>query len=769
MDLKTTRSADRSDFSGKNLIQCPSFCSDDGMPTKMKFYITYTLSISWFAVASTVCAQQSSESASVQKNRQAAAALTIDAPVGGTRAVDPGAADSTVVYEAEFFDQFNPITASDMLDRIPGVDVFGGNRGGGGGRGLGTGGNLLINGQRIAGKDNSARDQLDRITAAEVERIEIIRDTSGELNVRGASEVINIILIGVPSRSSTQLELVQRLNHDDTYEVGGSVGWSTQIGNFQALLNVETRPNYEYRESREVRMTPEGELLGTLFEENIRDQDEQSISTNMSYGFGAHRMQLNAQFSEGDFPGPVRRDFEDFVNGVAVKSIQLEEIENEESNWELGGDYEYSFANGSRLALLFVANDEIRNSVRERFLADPASDPLNKNLYIDSQRQTKEFIVQTNYNFSLTEGQSLRIGFERAINELNSALSIASPFGTEPASEKYGGLSLMSSSSNAGTQVKEERYEGFAFHNWTINDKSSLETSLVYENSEISQAGEVSKTRDFQFWRPSLDYRYNFADNFRFRGTIRRNVSQLSFSAFAATANNDDRDINGFAGNPELEPETSWAYNGELEYRLPNDAGVLATGLFYSDIDNRIGKIIATVDPKQPQSATGNVGPSKRLGWFTRASVRLNRFNLPNAIFSGRVGLFDSEILNPFINEKVRDGSRGFGNVGFRQDITSMNLSYGIDYNHSFWGGYYDIDIFTSTRHDRRRTQDIFVQKIWFDDWVFRLESDNTLGASRCRYRERYKGTTTEVNIELIQDSCSSRYHRLILNIQTTF
>ena len=55
------------------------------MPTKMKFYITYTLSISWFAVASTVFAQQSSESASVQKNRQAAAALTIDAPVGGAR------------------------------------------------------------------------------------------------------------------------------------------------------------------------------------------------------------------------------------------------------------------------------------------------------------------------------------------------------------------------------------------------------------------------------------------------------------------------------------------------------------------------------------------------------------------------------------------------------------------------------------------------------------------------------------------------------------
>ena len=155
------------------------FCSGDGTATKMKLYITHTLLITWIAIAPAVFAQQNSAGASNQTNRPASPASSIDASVGDTRAVDPGAADSTVVYEAEFFDQFNPITASDMLDRIPGVDVFGGNRGGGGNRGLGTAGNLLINGQRIAGKDNSARDQLDRITSAEVERIEIIRDTSG--------------------------------------------------------------------------------------------------------------------------------------------------------------------------------------------------------------------------------------------------------------------------------------------------------------------------------------------------------------------------------------------------------------------------------------------------------------------------------------------------------------------------------------------------------------------------------------------------------------
>ena len=690
--------------------------------------------------------------------------------VDGARYVDPGATNSTVIYEAVFFDQFNPMTANDMLARIPGLNIGGGgNFGGDAGRGLGTGGNILINGQRIAGKDNSANDQLDRLTAAEVERIEIIRDTSGALNVRGASEVINIVTIELPSRSSTQLQLVQRLSHDDAYELGGNFGWSAQYGDLQALINIEHRPNYVNRDDREIRASPSGDILGTLFEEDIRDQDEQNLSANLSYGIGQHRMQLNAQLGTSDYPRFVRRDFEDVVGDIAVLSVQEELFSNNEDSWELGGDYEYSFLNGSRLAFLFVANEETRDFVRERFVAESISEPLNKNLFIDSQSERSEFILQTNYNVTVNVDHSLRVGFERAVTQLDSALFIANRTGSGPVSDQFGGLFLNESASNIGTRIEEERHEGFIFHNWTINDKSVLESSVVFENSEISQTGIVNKVRDFQFWRPTFDYRFNFADNFRFRGTITRKVSQLSFSAFAATANEDDRDIDGYAGNPTLEPETSWQYEAELEYRLPNDGGVISSSIFYTNIDNKIGRIDATRDPNRPQSATGNVGPAKEYGWRTRASFRLNQFNLPNAIVSLRLNVLDSEILNPFINQNIRTDDRGGANIEFQHDITSLNLSYGIDYNYPIWGGFHDVDIITRTRNDRARSLDLFVQKIWFDDWVFRLESENTLDASGCRYRERYETTTIAGDIRLIQNSCSSRYRTLLLSIQTTF
>lgn len=695
-------------------------------------------------------------------------------PISDAMAQNPSntdeSANSTVIYTADSFSKYNPVTASDMLDRIPGVSLRGGGPSSGrGDRGLGTGGNLLINGQRIAGKGNSSRDQLDRITAEEVERIEIIRDTSGALNVRGASEVINVILLTSQSRSSTTVELVNRLNHDNTLETGGSVAWSQQIGNFQALLNLEARPNYENRDNREVRLGPNNELVGTLFETNIRDQQENTLSSNMSYSLGNHRMQLNALIREGDHPRPVRRDFVDFTDAGLVNRIEEEDVNKEESNWEVGGDYEFSFDDGSRLSVLFVVNNEIRNNVRERYSANPAEEGLSKNLFIDSRQERQEFIIQGNYNFSITETQSLRVGIESADTQLDSSLLIGSSSGSEPASASVGGLSPLLSVSNPGTKVREIRYEGFAFHNWTLSDRSSLESSLVYETSEISQTGAVNKTRDFQFWRPSFDYRFNITGNFRFRGTVKRSVSQLSFSSFAATTNEEDRDLNALAGNPELEPQTSWDYEGQLEYRLPNDGGVISSNISYSDIDNYIGRINATIDPNEPLSATGNVAPAKRWAMFNRASIRLNSLSLPNAILGVTLGLFDSEIIDPFLKAKQRLGGRGFAGINFRHDITSLGLSYGIDYSHSIWGGNYDIDIKTITRNDRERSLDLFVSKVWFEDWTFRLESDNTLGASRCRYRQRFDGTTINGAIFLIQDSCSSRYRRLNLSIQTTF
>jgi outer membrane receptor protein involved in Fe transport len=89
---------------------------------------------------------------------------------------DPAApAEAAVaVYPADFFAAYRPITLLDMLDRIPGVSLA--FRQAEERRGLRTSTDqVLINGKQISAKDNNSLTVLRRISAAQVERIEVLR------------------------------------------------------------------------------------------------------------------------------------------------------------------------------------------------------------------------------------------------------------------------------------------------------------------------------------------------------------------------------------------------------------------------------------------------------------------------------------------------------------------------------------------------------------------------------------------------------------------
>ena len=99
----------------------------------------------------------------------------------------PPAAPQT--YDASFFAVYNPLTAADMLARIPGFEINDGDDR----RGFGaTGGNVLINGERPSSKA-TITDQLKRIPAASVMRVEMLSG-GGSADVAGQSRAANVIL-----------------------------------------------------------------------------------------------------------------------------------------------------------------------------------------------------------------------------------------------------------------------------------------------------------------------------------------------------------------------------------------------------------------------------------------------------------------------------------------------------------------------------------------------------------------------------------------------
>lgn len=676
--------------------------------------------------------------------------------------------DSTIVYPAAYFADFLPVSANDMISRIPGIGLAMGRGGGGGGRGLGSGqGEILINGQRTTGKGNTGESLLSRISADQVQYIEIIRGTSEELDVRGAGQVVNVVLLDVPSRSSTSLEMNVDYWRDGTLDPGGQVSYSGQAGDFNYLFALEAESNYNGRINREFSFDANQNLIEARREDWVRDQTDFRANMNLGYSFEKSVVQFNALLETRSPPIDIYRSIHDLVANTL--RFQREANTNDRDNWEIGGDYEYSLNNGGKYRFLFIVNDRDFLSVRERF--DVLEDSENKNLFLSNYGRDRERIGRTSYTFNVNDAQGLELGIEASQTIRDGELRQGLDSEGVPSAD-FGGL-VPVVITNSKSTVEELRAELFAVHNWQLNPKMSLESSLVYESSTIEQSGDVGNERDFAFLRPKIDYRFDITTSLQLRAGIEKRVSQLSFSDFSATVDGNDEDRNTQAGNPGIAQEQSWRYEFNLEFRLPNDIGVLNSQFYYRDIEDVVDRIDVSPSPDNLQSARGNIGDGKRYGVNLDLSARLGFLGAPNALFTTGLSLRDSEVVDPFTGKlrRQRNNGRWTARSSFRHDITGFGLSYGFNYemNSNGGSGRTEVDIFDTEERIFQPEVSAFLEKQAFGGYTFRFEANNIWQNEFCRTRTRYVGATADGILEEVENYCSGGGMQLALKMRTTF
>lgn len=713
-------------------------------------------------------------------NRVLSFILLLSGPLFSTSALaqEPTTSDSTVTYPAEFFAQYEPFSVNDMLDRIPGISVARGNSGGGDGgpgsssganrRGLGLGGDqILINGRRTTGKENEGNSQLSRIPANQVQYIEIIRGTSGNLDVRGGSQVINIVLLEAESSSSIAYEINADYLHDGELKPGGKVSLTGQRGALDYLFSAESEPRWERRKGFENSFLADGTPNDNVSRVTTTDSQPLVFSANLGYEFGENDIaHINAQYEDADAPFVGERTIFDFVNTPRKDIVQFDDNNNTSEFWEIGGDYEHTFANSARWKTLFIVNKKEDDNLRERF--DVGATSREKDLFLANFNRYQERIIRSSYSFAFAGSQNLEFGIERAQTILDSSLQLGLLSGSGIASQAFGGLPEVN---NANATVEELRYESFIIHNLQINSRMSLESTLIVETSEISQSGDVSKKRDFDFIRPKVDYRFDITPSLQFRATVEKDVSQLSFNDFTANTNSGDDDQNTIAGNPELRQEQSWRYDLNLEYRFNNDNGVISSNIYYHDLEDVIDRVdVSTLTTIQ--SANGNIGDGERYGLSLNGSLRLSAIDQPGILVTAGLDLESSSVADPFLGIDRRLNRQGRGNysLGFRHDMPLRNINYGFTYNNGILDGrkVFDIDRIESYNSDAFSI--LFVEYQGWEGMTLRFEATNPHESERCRVRLRYNGGTIATgSLSELEDSCSHTGEKYAIKIRGTF
>ncbi len=580
---------------------------------------------------------------------------------------DPAAPSCTigdrVIYQPGFFSQYNPVTALDMVRRVPGFSIDRGDNVRGFG---GAAGNVLIDGQRPSTKSANIFVILGRIGAGNIDRIDLIRGDTGGLDVGGQAVVVNVIRkAGGEGRQSSPWEFsLTKRRPNGGVRPGGEISYSGQMGQTKYTIGADVSG---------ISLLFGGEEQITRFfgEDETRLRDGAFRNQGGGVNLKLERPLANGDTIRINFEGGIVRLREDFTEtrllaiggpDIALFTFPLEQIE-----YEIGADYEHAFTEHFGVKLIVLFGQEFEQ-FESGFEFIPASGATDRSLFISDQT-AGETIGRAEFDWKGWDKHTIQFGGEIARNFIDSEAALLVDDGA-------GGL-MPIAINGANTRVAEIRGEPFVNDSWKLGPKLTLNAGFALELSRIAQSGDDANSRFFVYPKPSLTLTYTPTDKTQWRVSGAREVNQLSFGQFISSVNFDDEDVD--FGNPDLQPQRVWAFEAAYERRF-GDIGVVELSGFFDyvqDVEDLlpIGGVV---------EVPGNIGDGKIYGGTLKLTAPLDRLGLKNARLESSITLRDSVVTDP-VTGLDRDFSfkpDRLYEVEYRQDFPVWKTSWGWELSH---------------------------------------------------------------------------------------
>jgi hypothetical protein len=614
------------------------------------------------------------------------------------------ASDAVTAYPPSFFDPVRPNTALDMVNALPGftLDTGAGVRGFGG-----AAGNVLIDGERPATKNDSLDEILKRIPVGSVARIDLIRGGAPGIDMQGKTVIANVI-----RKADNGLKLTTawqetalfngKLDYDlrlegtkrsgqTAFEFGLLVGNNADDGTGNGPRTVTDAAGVVTRSG-----------LERYFGEQGTNKFTGAVETPVLGG------KLRLEGSYVHTPYVSLRD--DLLDNPAGHELEL--YHTAQDTGEVGLRYDRDL--GPRSTLEVYALQQLN-----RYASDDDFNVEGALSTFTLGKRGGESILRGLWTFTATPKLSIESGLEGDYN-----------WQTSRTHETDHGVGVPVPAANV--LVREERGEAFVDATWRPRPTLTLELAARVEASQISSTGDVVSSLDFVFPKPRavVTWSPDASDQLQLR--VEREVNQLDFADFAASGT---LGLGVHAGNPQLTPPQDWVIEATYDRRFWGGGDVSVTGRYYwlTDAIDRApfcadatGAIVQPpCNPADEFDAPANIGSGSREELSAALTLPTDKLGLKNGQLIARATWRHSQVIDPSTH-LPREIS------GLHPVDAELHFTQGLPRWRSHWG----LDVFSAWRATSYYFSEVDVQRLglWADayfeyqprpDLALKLEADN--------------------------------------------
>jgi Outer membrane protein beta-barrel family len=464
-------------------------------------------------------------------------ALGLSQPVLAQEIVPPVEGQGKRRFVLADFARYSPVTALDMVQRIAGFSIEGGNDR----RGFGdNAGNVLIDGDRPSTKTDDIFTLLARIPASEIDYIELNESAGGANDARGKAQTLNVVRKKGNKTSGTYEAGLQLGERRGTAPFGKA---SVSLrGSRTALdLNAEYAAETFSADGPEAFLDGQRRLVETRLYDGIGGYSKISLGAAIKSKRGGTKINANMKVNWNDST--------DFRSGNITSNlgapIGLEILDSHgpihDFGYELGGDIEFPIAPNLTSKWIGLWRNDAETTITS--IDTHRIDRLSTFYQASSRNRPEEAIFRMQSDWGGIKDHAIQFGGEIALNRLHAVLKQRSASG-----------GIFAPIPPSDVKVSEVRLEPSLSDVWTLSPNWKIEAGLIYETSRLTLSGDSRANRHLAFFKPRLvgTWTASKATTLEFRAE--REVAQLDFGDFATSVDvGAGNQVD--AGNSDLVPE----------------------------------------------------------------------------------------------------------------------------------------------------------------------------------------------------------------------